>query len=178
MDLEKLSTILKNKKFVVWDFDGTIVYLDIDWDGMKKEIAEVLAQTLENDAPLEIVAKYESQSGVPKVNHKLISFMHYLPHFVPGVEMHHSIFSDNLLATIYRLLPDIGLGHFPFDIIIARESVDRRKPYKDGLIKIQQYYHYDDAKRHLGEYVFVGNSWKDEEAAKAAGIDFYNIGWL
>ena len=72
--------------------------------------------------------------------------------------------------TITKILDEIGLLH-RFDMIISKNDVARYKPDIEGLEKI--IFHYPKIKR--SDIVFIGNSWKDEEVAKKANVEFVGV---
>ncbi|HYX49959.1 MAG TPA: HAD family hydrolase [Ktedonobacteraceae bacterium] len=78
------------------------------------------------------------------------------------------IWTSNHLETIYHILQELNLNN-AFKRIIARGNVMFIKPHPEG------FYLLFDEVTPKSAYLFIGDSNKDEEAAKSAGIDFLNI---
>ncbi len=80
-----------------------------------------------------------------------------------------SIWSSNTLALIRHTLDKYQLTE-KFSHIIGRDSVRLAKPYPDGFQQIVA-----TGKYHKEDFLMVGDSESDSQAALNAGIDFYKI---
>ncbi len=173
-----LLEIIKNYKLIIWDFDGTIVNLHINWNKLKKEVADILSFDQEDNLSLneliycgedfvsreyifDIIKEYELRAGY-SVNDGVLNMILY---FYRN-NLKQCIFSDNLYETIKRILSNLQIFDI-FDLIISKESVKRFKPDSEGLKKILKHY---DLERD--KILFVGDSWKDEIVAKNESIKF------
>jgi HAD superfamily hydrolase (TIGR01509 family) len=75
---------------------------------------------------------------------------------------------SNHLKTIYPILQELHLDN-AFKWIIARGNVTFIKPHPEGFYLLFKKSNLKSA------YLLIGDSKKDEEAAKSAGINFLNI---
>lgn len=80
-----------------------------------------------------------------------------------------SIWSSNTLKLLNHVLKKYNLTSC-FSNIIGRDSVDLAKPYPDGFYKI-----INSSKFIRKDYLMVGDSSGDEQAAINSGIDFFKI---
>ena len=79
-----------------------------------------------------------------------------------------SIWSSNSRPIVKKVLQKVGILA-KFEKLITREDVKFLKPEADGFNKI-----WDD-KIPKSQYLFIGNSEADQEAAHKAQIDFFKI---
>ena len=167
--------ILDKYKYIIFDFDGTIVKLNIDWVGLKNELNKVfgidftpLNQALEKldkesrEIAFKIIEKYESHATY-EVNEKLIRY-------IISNNKNYAILSDNMTSTIITILNKLNIKN-KFRVIIGRDKVKKYKPNIEGMIKILNYFKVDNLK----EVIYVGDSKKDELIARKLSIDFLNI---
>ena len=179
----------KNKKReVIFDFDETISTLLADWTKWDKAVGQVLQKydpafvppnvieaVLENafiqrfgkklrDDLLRTTYKYEQEivSG-HVVNPVAITLIEQAR---PVANLH--IWTSNHGETIYPILRELHLEK-AFKRIIARGDVTFIKPHPEG------FYVLFDEVSPKSAYLLIGDSNKDEEAAKSARIDFLNI---
>ena len=77
------------------------------------------------------------------------------------------LWTSNVQATARYVLEDVGLIS-AFSAMATRDSVAYIKPHPEGWRHL-----YDGAP--LNEYLFVGDSINDQQAAAAVGIDYFNV---
>ncbi|PSQ58392.1 MAG: phosphoglycolate phosphatase [Halobacteriales archaeon SW_9_67_25] len=165
---------------VVYDLDGTLVCLDVDWGAAAVEAAEVLAargidtggmdlwDMLERAdeegyrGSLESVLTDHERAGARTADP--LPLAEDLPLPVPV-----GVCSLNCEAACHIALETHGLdGHV--DVVVGRDTVDTYKPDPEPLLA---------AARGLGaepdETLFVGDSESDAEAARRAGVAFQHV---
>lgn len=183
---QSFSTIEKatrNAELVVWDFDHTLVRLDVDWTGLKKKTAEQFVSDYLKGEKTPSLFEIEQQA---KKNNKRDQFIETIKMFEKNTpyepivdmldfvrskkNMIHTIFSDNTRETIFSIIEREQLIDC-FDYVVAKENVANSKPKIDGLISIQKKY----PNIRTETWVYVGDSWKDKQAAEEFGISFFNV---
>ncbi|WP_457640680.1 HAD family hydrolase [Persephonella sp.] len=179
----ELASVLMNYRLIVWDFDGTIVKLNVDWNKVKEEILknysgllngkkissinEVIYEIRKYTSDKEvfnIIEKYESASGY-KPNQKIINIIKMLKRN----RKTQAILSDNMSSTVKRILREISI-YDCFDQIMCKDSVNRYKPDPEGIGKIFKQYNISKS-----EVVMIGDSWKDKELCNRFGIVFMDV---
>jgi len=176
--MERFNEIVKNKRIIIWDFDGTIVNLNIDWDNLKNDLQnlgyshnlsftetylnhflEILTENGLKEQAFQIINSYECKAPYKKIE-KTLNIIDSLKNKI------HCIFSDNLESTILRILEEIGMSD-TFRVIISKNSVTQYKPNGQGLRKILQ-----ELNAEPVDALYIGDGWKDEKAAEECNIDF------
>lgn len=181
------------KKHIIFDLDETLLTLKIDWSNFRRDLWKkvgLLDKKLVKQVPnrsgmgfvlynqtiikhgkkgrklvLSFCEKYELDNlkGVIK-NKNLINFIktHNLKHDF-------YIWTSNNRKTVDLVLKQAKLSSY-FKKIITKEEVKLLKPYPDGFYLI-----FDKEKQKRKDYLFVGDSNNDKNAAQNAGIDFLKI---
>ncbi|HEC40725.1 hypothetical protein LCGC14_0653150 [marine sediment metagenome] len=189
--MNKLS--FKSKKFIIFDLDGTIVKLFVDWVALREKlynnykkiysencsfesISACLNKVVEkNDEEVleklfEIIRQYELENIY---ENQPINETTYFINNQATFGLHESvklaILSLNTRKTIFTSLK---LAHIidKFDYIIGREDVRKWKPDPEGLLRIQDFY-----KAKKKEMIYFGDLNKDILTGKAANIDVFLI---
>jgi phosphoglycolate phosphatase-like HAD superfamily hydrolase len=168
----------------VYDLDGTLVRLNVDWDEVGRDVAAVLRA---RDVPVENVDLWEmlelaDETGYRHLVEETISeheregartserlpLADALPHDIPvGVCSLNSEAACRIALETYGLDSDV-------DVIVGRDSVDAEKPDPTPLLTTVG---------GLGvtpeRTVFIGDSERDEVTARQAGTQFaYVSDWL
>ncbi len=179
----------KNKKRkVIFDFDETISTLLIDWTKWDKAVGQVLQKYDPAFIPPDVIEAVQQNTFMQRFGKKLRDdLLHttykYEKELVSGhrvnpvalalIEKARSvanlyIWTSNHAGTIHPILQELHLDN-AFKRIIARDDVTFIKPHPEG------FYVLFDEVSPKSTYLLIGDSKKDEEAAKSARIDFLNI---
>ncbi|TXT55538.1 MAG: Pyrophosphatase PpaX [Promethearchaeota archaeon] len=180
-------------KALVFDLDGTIVDLKVNWNKLKNllkrrysnlykescrfnSISQCLSIIVEKGDEkilnnfFDIIRDYELRSiDQNSYIEETVYFLKNLNQFDLDNNIKLGILSLNTRAAILNSLEMINLKD-KFDIIIGREDVRHWKPDPEGLLKIKQ-----ALKIKKEEMVYFGDMKKDLLTGKNAGIDAYFI---
>jgi len=190
MNLTEFETYLKErgKKHVIFDFDGTICKLLVDWKNWCREI-EALNVLYETGADPAVVGFQEIQNICVKKGGKeardRITEIGYrneteyytgyrlLPVALPLIALAKkytrlSLWTSNNSRTVLPILAELNIAD-AFEKIVARNDVSLIKPDPEGF---QLMY---DTNNPKAEYLIIGDRKADEDAGRNAGIDFINI---
>jgi phosphoglycolate phosphatase-like HAD superfamily hydrolase len=168
--------------FVIWDFDGTLFDLDVDWDSLRQRLHALLRShrggSLPSDLRIDTLVAAARDAGILDAIHAEMTAAELggMTDWDSGIRVGptghllrrattSAIVSNNMSATIRTYLRRIGLPDVPFR---TRDIVSRPKPAPDGL----------DALRHLwtgGPAVIVGDTAIDAQLAANAGIEFIHV---
>lgn len=189
-----LSLYLKEspKKRIIFDFDETLFTLHLPWNVFSEKVrqklsevnSDLVAEYTKNGKTNDLMNKAIKLHGqrardiimswgvqferdyIEKIsiNSKLIEF---IENEVNNFEFY--IWSSNMFSTISRVLKKYKLNNH-FQKVIARDAVDLSKPYPDGFFKI-----FNPNIHKRSDFLFVGDSEFDKQAADSAGIDYFKI---
>jgi HAD superfamily phosphatase (TIGR01681 family) len=138
---------------VIWDLDGTLINLKIDWKGLMK------ARKYDDD--WDTIERYElANVDQAKPIKRSVECVKELKN--RGCKL--AICSSNMKITVGEALDILGIYDY-FDFIMSGDTVRNKKPDPEGLVKIVKILGIAKDKT-----VFIGNSWKDEAAGKRANI--------
>lgn len=188
----KAQKLIEQKQCVIFDFDGTIASLNINWQNWYKGASIILKEfepsfegeglgnslhKLENnffkkygkgcrDKIDKHNADYEEKncSGCTP-NEKVIALIRSLH------DKKLYVWSSNSTPTVLKYLKALGIQNL-FEKIITRSEVMFLKPSGDGFAKIF------DPKYKKQDYLMIGDSLLDAAAAKDSGIDFLYVSEL
>jgi len=171
-------------KLVVFDFDGTLVNLKVNWKELKEALQILYKKTYKihkNFTPLNIILneiiqdtnnifkrdisnvissfenKYISEYTIIKKNLSLADY-----YITNNIKL--AIFSSNTRNTIISILNQLNRVD-QFEIIISFDDVNQLKPNPEGLYKISNL-----LSIKLHDMLFIGNSVFDLEAGKRANV--------
>jgi phosphoglycolate phosphatase len=168
----------------VYDLDGTLVRLDVDWDEVARDVAAVLRarDVPVDDADLWTMLELSDETGYRRLVEETITdhekegarlserlpLADRLPHEIPV-----GVCSLNSEAACRIALETYGLDS-AVEIIVGRDSVATEKPDPEPLLRTVE---------GLGvtpeRTLFVGDSERDEVTANRAGTAFaYVEDWL
>ncbi len=179
------------KKYLIFDFDETIAKVDVDWEICDGKIADVckkydpeyernsyssinvsyniyvkrFGKDLRNEI-IEIIQEFENMN-LNKVipNPEIVDFIKLNDDY----KMY--IYSNNSHDLISHSLEKLGILN-KFSYLISRENINLIKPEVDGLKYLE------DIKEKSNEYLFIGDSDSDKDAAKNIRIDFFLIDYF
>lgn len=196
-----LSSYLKSspKTHLIFDFDNTLFRLHLPWhrwdERMRKDLIDLdqsIYQTyldshkddsafvigisqLQNDyvkkhgqKALDVITKnnqefeVNDQTGVTPNQHLVDFILH-------NSKYSYSLWSTNTSHAIIPVLDQHGLTP-TFNHIITRNEVTFVKPDPQGFV---EFIH--DSRTPVSQYLMIGDSSADQQAAKNAGIDFYQV---
>lgn len=176
-------------KLVIFDFDGTIVKLDIPWEQLKAESLELgKSYDIEIDRNLHMMDVSNILSRHPDTKDAIhLAFRRYesrclesksydvlpgMPDLIKELKAKGyslAVASANCVPTIEAVLSRLDLRDV-FELVYGRESVENNKPAPDQLLQIMEKLGVDKE-----DVLFVGDLKYDELAADSAGVAFFNI---
>ena len=189
-----LLYFLKTAQAVLFDLDGTLFVLPVDWAHIRRHFFEYYKKTYgksleanrfyeifdfvrktQGDMAVEYFYRYVQEkelegvlnnSATPKwlVSHGLDLIRQEIP---PTTLL--GVVSSNYHQTIVTVLAKNGLSGL-FHTVLGRDDVKVSKPCPEGLLEII-------SKNNLQPdlVLFTGDDWVDEEAARAAKIQFIYV---
>lgn len=173
---------------VIFDFDGTIATLPVDWYGLKQRLLWLLheqgvertsltfwkdiEQIKQQLSPAALEEAYRCIEGyehpaVPQmeVNEKAIKYLKDV--VAAGGRV--AICSNNMTSTVRMGLERFGLKK-SVAMVVGLDSVGRLKPHPEGVLKILR-----ELRVSASDALFIGDSGFDEEAARSAGVRFIHV---
>lgn len=181
------------KKVIIFDLDGTIVNLTVDWRALKdnlvkryreiykeqcdvKRVSMCLEKIVEkNDENIlenffGVIRHYELENiRDTQLIEEIIFFIKNKDFFGVKNDTKFAILSLNTRDTIIQAL-ELANIRDKIELIIGREDVRKWKPAPEGLIKIQNHF-----KIKKEEMVYFGDLENDLLTGENAGIDAYLI---
>ena len=164
---------------VVFDFDGTIANLSVDWPGLNSQLRELAAVDVETklsinnllnrlkSSPivykkaLKLIEKYELKNIdniiINREIYQLIPKIH-------KINIRMAIFSNNMESTIDFFIKENKIKKY-FDLIVGKRSVELFKPDPNGLKIIM-----DKFGLKNNQILFIGNDDNDLISGKLANI--------
>lgn len=190
MDTKRYEERLKRAKLAVFDLDGTLFSLKVDWDGLKEEVFSLCKR---EGADIEMTTLREAyiwSASDPDLKQKIVDIQEIYERInlekaeqIPGGvaylqwrtdrRLPSALFSSNTLSTARKLT-----GRFRLDVVATIENITVPKPSPEGLIGI-----IDTVGVNRSDAVMVGNSQYDKGAAQAAGVKYVDVsdidgGWF
>ncbi len=174
-------------KIVIFDFDGTIGTLVVNWTEWRKDIKDLI-YNLEPDSNInledirhanqnDLIKKYGSEfrKGLNKINEhsEQVLVTDFIVNqkvldYIKSTDNELYCWSSNSRKTLNKYLTEVGVIN-RFKNIVSREDTYFLKPDNEGFRFIK------DQDVPLKEYLFVGDSDVDKVAAKESGIDFMHV---
>ncbi|MFB6105900.1 MAG: HAD family hydrolase [Halobacteriaceae archaeon] len=162
---------------VVFDLDGTLVHLDVDWDAVDEAVREVLsehgvatatstawdlyddAETVGRADDVEAIIASHERDGATRA--RRLPLADRLPVGVPT-----AVCSLNCEQAVRTALDDHGLATH-VQVVVGRDTTGARKPDPRPLLAAIEGLGADPERT-----LFVGDSARDEETARRAGVEF------
>ena len=162
---------------VVYDLDGTLVRLAVDWDEVARDVAAVLRERGVDPGPgglwgmLERATETGHRAAVERAitDHERtgatqsagLALADGLPHEVPvGVCSLNAEIACRDALSVHDIASAV-------EVVVGRDSLGSSKPDPEGLLAVV-----DRLGAEAGSAVFVGDSPRDEETARRAGTEF------
>lgn len=178
-----------NKTHVIFDFDATLFLLILPWSNwfetLKVKLANIDATIWDEYERDEINFAQLQNKYIKNHGDAVRSFLNNhgesferesLERYEPNTDLLKSldqlsdynkfVWSSNTKPVIEMVLEETNIAKH-FEVVVSRQEVEYIKPNPAGFKLIY------DGKTPKSGYLMVGDSVHDEEAAKAAGIDFY-----
>ena len=183
-----LRTVLRDKRLLILDYDGTLAYLAIDWQSVRRDLARTAAelgfestfrplwpemtrfrdQMGPEDLPalFRVIARHEA-IGVDgqRPRSEIVDNVRRVLHEDPRQAM---IFSSNLHETIKAGVRKLRLTSIA--AIVGADDVAHWKPEPDGLNLLLERSGVEPESA-----LFIGDSSTDAVAAAAAGVHFLAV---
>lgn len=164
--------MIKNTNYI-FDFDGTIVDLYVDWKNLKEEVNSICnSYRIDTNQKLnikidllktkidilDIVKKFEQIDG--KVSYipitRTLEFINILDEFY--------VVSNNLSSTIRQVLNELNLSN-KCKKIIAIDNVQKSKPSSDSWLQLKEFLKY-------GNSIYIGDRVTDKEFAETCNMKY------
>ncbi|MHA1762618.1 MAG: HAD family hydrolase [Promethearchaeota archaeon] len=190
------SLFLENKKLIIFDLDGTLIKLAVDWPLLKRTLSNIVYEIYgeehlftsiskclthikekQDEALLrnffKVIEEHETRNieNSTPIEESLY-FINHLDEFNVKNDVKIAIMSLNTRKAIKKALEILGITN-KIDYIIGREDVRHWKPDPEGLLKILNFFNVDKS-----EAIFFGDMQKDMICGEKAGIESHLIGEL
>ncbi len=188
----------KSKLAIIFDFDNTLVKSSINFPAMKISMARHVKKHgidfgKDEEVPrnytagniIDEVKKYDKKNNTnlteelwgmvekfERLGMESITIdqdIYPMLEFLKEKGISTSILTNNSKKPTIEVLERYNITNY-FDIVIAREDIEKMKPDKEGLITI-----IDKLSLNLDDVLFIGDSWVDGVAATNAKIRFVLI---
>lgn len=163
---------------VVYDLDGTLVRLDVDWEAVRQGLGDLLEAEGVDPAPFETweLLTAAEEAGIGDEAHEFISeherrgaeISRRLPvaDELADIDVPVGVCSLNCEDACYIALDEHGLTEY-VDVVAGRETTPARKPDPRSLQWVL-----DELDVEASETLFVGDSDSDEVTADRVGTLF------
>ncbi len=183
---------MENAEVVVFDFDGTLFNLELDWDRLKEDLSQYvyenyniersfnpLVETVDElrlghkvgenvfKGMLKVVNKYEMEAG-----HKPIQKSLDLLREIKASGKKVAVFTLNTKNVVESVIEEHGLSNL-IDYKVCFEDVKWHKPETEGLDAIKD--HFQLGKDRI---IFIGDSERDRECGVNFGVKTYDIDFV
>ena len=179
MDRER---IVKEAKLAVFDFDGTLFNIDIDWKEVYERLSWISREYGHIGIFESLVEAFQWSEKVYRSKERLVeaqsdleeSGLSTIKEVPQGARAARWRLSRGLSSSVLSLNTSYTLtkviGHWGFYPIISIENVERSKPDPQGLNMILEAHRCEP-----GKAVFIGNSDIDRKCAELAGVTFVHV---
>jgi phosphoglycolate phosphatase len=171
-------------KGVIFDFDGTLLDLSVDWYGLRKTLQKefTIDDISRINELLSVIKKRYGEVGLKKAYQIVEVFegehIRETP-LLPGrkelvqdivkKDIIVGIVSNNMVKTITTVITRYQLNDY-VPIIIGKDSVMQYKPHSEGIDSLLKAWNMAAINTLL-----IGNDESDEELSKNAGVHFYKL---
>jgi phosphoglycolate phosphatase-like HAD superfamily hydrolase len=181
MENNSIYRLEKDYELIIYDFDGTLVDMIIDWNGLKTVLNNLMSNKNTNlkISELIFIAKQNGQDDMVKSIFELIEEFEWdgakdsclkdavVNHYFSNISSNKNvaILTNNMNKTVKRTLIKHKMPS-P-QLIIGRSDVENIKPDIEGILKILSYFKIDPENALL-----IGDSENDKIAAKKAKVSY------
>ncbi|WP_083858595.1 HAD family hydrolase [Natrialba chahannaoensis] len=169
---------------IVYDLDGTLVDLDVDWNAVAGDVRSVYADANVDPPSNDLWAMLEgaASAGLADTVEEAIAAHERdgastSPRLAHANELENGtqampvgVCSLNCEAACRRALESHGLAS-AVDVIVGRDTVETQKPDPEPLLVAV-----DELGVEPADTVFIGDSARDEQTARRAGVEFEYVG--
>jgi len=187
-----LKNILNKAKVLIFDLEGTLLEMPVDWEGMRNKIRSYFSDNfgidmhfkpvLEKiDEALSLLAQTKAKSEIDRIKEQALSILESAhiegakkSVLYPGIfDLLEKLEKKNYILTVFTnsgkesttiLLEKNKINDY-FKMIVTREDVDKPKPSPEGIEKIIKAF-----KLTRENYLVIGDHPYDILAGKAAKI--------
>lgn len=189
--MHSLSTYLSThpKKHLIFDFDGTIARLLIDWSKWHAGIEEIYRRFEPEFEPEHWRMDYVLNAFIEKygaeIREQLWQFNEtFEQEYLTGVQLNGEVIdwikkqhqeytlyllTSNSRKTIEPILKELNIYEV-FDQLIFRDDVEYIKPHGSPFTLIPGH-----QEAHKSEWLMIGDSSSDQGFAEANGMDFFRV---
>lgn len=179
-----MGLVLDELEAVVYDLDGTLVRLAVDWEQARRAVSELYREhgvDVQSRGLWELLVDSRSVGLRPEVEETISRYEKDGAKNSPRLEFAEHVFSHDLPVGVCSLnceaacsiaLEQTGLRE-RVTVIVGRDSVSEHKPHPLPLLTVVETL--DVSPENT---VFVGDSERDEETAERAGIEFAYVSAL
>jgi phosphoglycolate phosphatase-like HAD superfamily hydrolase len=167
------------RKLIIFDLDGTLAIMPIDWQGMKRALVQafpIVSFTPIADGLHEVARRYGDGGTarcfdvIREFEKQSVSGTVPVPDVIELIRAHggtaaFAVCSNNLRATIHDVLHALGLSEY-FSVLVGLDDVLEGKPAPEGLLRIL-----GQLQASADEALFIGNRHTDAQAGASAGIE-------
>ncbi|MGA1822294.1 MAG: HAD family hydrolase [Thermoplasmatota archaeon] len=182
VDSRKASETLKRAGHVIFDFDGTLFQIDVDWVDLKRTLYKTAEEMGLPGKFGSLRELYALSSGHPQIKRELIDIQTEFElrgrGGAVGIDqgitaarwrlsrgLMCSLCSSNTRSTLMEMVGDWG-----FHPVVALDDVSNPKPDPEGILRI-----IGETGMSREDVVMLGNTEFDSEAADKAGISFIDV---
>jgi HAD superfamily hydrolase (TIGR01549 family) len=173
---ERLANARSRYAFLLWDLDGTLVDLNVDWPAVRRELSGMLV--LEEERPLTELLAIARSRGRGEEAFALVASREVQALGSVAVPItdtlavlraeagRSAIVTNNMSRLVRAFLRTQFLPGVPF---VAQDMVQRPKPDTEGIERLRS--RWGD-----GRAILIGDADHDAELARRAGLDFLRVG--
>jgi len=168
--------MISGYKNYIFDFDGTIASLDVDWKSLKVKVNSFcdnfsLDTNRSLNTKIDDLKNYIDIFSILKCYEQPGENINFIPQkktidFIKSIEKYYVI-SNNLNSTVLKTLTDLNI-HKNCIQILGIDDIMQSKPNTEAYLKIR-------CSLEKGNSIYIGDRSSDNDFAINCSIDFYDI---